>query len=387
MSVFYHAHRRHRCRSSSAPPSHSARSEGEATPAFVIEPRATKAEDLETATYKEARHRRDVLSLVDDCSRECMAAHHKVRWRKNMFRRNQLVRRLTDTNIEYDQELMYLDFHLDGPDKIHFLQEDDAEEAAASLRRAKTAIADAGLHMQRTAHLWDRRGSLQADMEKFAMTKPEHLNTARYLSASRYLESRGDTLFWDQVKPQFEVLQKTIREEVLRIRYVVYCLDSVKKQEVGYFQGDFSRGGTLKRLLLCDFTSEVQKRPPEPLNQMSGALQGAEAHGHLTLINNLKIRFENARTNDLMAAEAPTGTWIRYKFIKHCDRLRRPEESIAAWEAFRRDLDSTSKPFNSGTALLKNKVETKIILLQRLIGGGDEEDAMDANGANGDSTP
>ncbi|KAI1763046.1 hypothetical protein GGR53DRAFT_467682 [Hypoxylon sp. FL1150] len=383
MSVFHHARRRRRCRSSSAPPSHSARSEGEAIPRFVIEPIIPKTDDLETMTYKEARHRRDVLSLVDDCSGECTATHHKVGWRKYTFRRHQVVRRFTDANIEYDQQLMYLDFHLDGPEKIHFLREDDAEEAEASLRRAKTAVADAGLHMRRAAYLWERRGSLQTDMERFAKTRPEHAGT------SRFLESRGDALFWEQVRPRFDKLLKTVQEEVLRIRYVVYCLDSAKKQEVGYYQSDFSRGWIFKRLMLCDFTSQIQNGPPERLHEMSGALQGVEVRTNLTFLSNLKVKFEKIQANDITAAEAPAGTWIRYKFIKHCNKRRKPEDSIAAWAAFRRDLDSTSKPLNSGTALLKNKVETKIILAERqlrqlMMGEGDEKDA---SGANGGSMP
>ncbi|KAI4863941.1 hypothetical protein F4820DRAFT_425236 [Hypoxylon rubiginosum] len=374
MAIFYDSYRRHRCRSDSAPPSPSAPTEREAIQRFVIDTRTSIADDLETVTYRETRHRKDVLSLVEDCSKECSATLHKVGWRKNMFRANQLVRRLTDTNIEYDQQLMYLDFHLAGPDRIHFLPGDDAEEAAASLYRAKTAIADAGWQMQRTAYLWNRRGSPPAEeKEGDAQTKPEPA-----VRSNRYQDLKNDALFWKEVRPQFDVLLEALREEVSRIRYVVYCLDCVKKQEVGYFQEGFSREEKFKRLLLCDFTPTIrsERRPVE----MSGAIQAdGAAHKKLTFVECLKVKFEKIKAHDRMAAEAPAGTWIRYKIIKHGDKRRSPEESIAAWAAFRQDLDSKSRPFNSGTALLRNKVETKIILAEHQL-----QQLADGNGANGD---
>ncbi|XXH04492.1 hypothetical protein Hte_010908 [Hypoxylon texense] len=381
MATFYPSHRRHHCRSDSAPPTPSAPSEREAIQRFAIDARKSIADDLETVTYRETRHRRHVLSLVEDCSKECSAAHPKVGWRKNMFRANTLVRRFTDANIGYDQQLMYLDFHLAGPDRIHFLPEDDAEEAAASLYRAKTAIAGADWKMQRAAYLWNRRGSPPAAECKKkkkegggdAQTKPEVI-----MRPNRYVELKKDALFWDEVRPQFDVLLDALREEVSRIRYVVYCLDHVKKQEVGYFQEGFSRGEKFKRLLLCEFTPTL--RSERPVVKMSGALQAdGTVHNKRGFIDCLKAKLEDIRAKDPMAAEAPAGTWIRYKVIKRGDKHRSPEESITAWAAFRQDLESTSKPFNSGTALLRNKVETKIILAEHQL-----RKLADGNGANGD---
>ncbi|KAI1770450.1 hypothetical protein F4818DRAFT_263206 [Hypoxylon cercidicola] len=378
MATFYLARERHRRRSDSAPPSHSAPSEEEAIQRFAISARTSIADDLETVTYRETRHRKKVQSLLEDCSKECSATHHRVGWRKNMFRRSRLVRRFTDTNIDYDQQLMYLDFHLAGPDRIQFLPEDNAEEAVACLTRAKTAIVSAGWQMQRTAYLWDRRRvpSTEQEAEGNAQTNPVQIERSK-----AHQELNKDALFWKEVRPQFDVLLETLREEVLRIRYVVYCLDSVKKQEVEYFRGDFSRGEKFRRLLLCDFTPTIGSGGP--LDEMSGALQVDGVHKKQgTFIARLKVRLEEIKANDLSAAEAPASAWIRYKVIKQHGKRRSPEESIAAWAAFRRDLQGMSTSFNSGIALLRVKVETKIILAEHQL-----RQLADGNGANGNWRP
>ncbi|KAI0180620.1 hypothetical protein GGR52DRAFT_588206 [Hypoxylon sp. FL1284] len=401
MATFYLNPRRHRYRSTSAPPAPSA---VEATQRLSTATAAGETEDVETATYREARQRSAVLSLAAACSDECSATHHRVRWRRSTFRRSELARRLADAEIDLDQQLLYLRFRLAGPDPVRFLPDDDARGAAACLRRAQAeAISPAAALMQRTGYLWDRRGGGGESTETVATTattmttttattaitreKPRALTTAEQEErARRHAQLRADdALFWAQARPQFDALLETLRQEVLRMRYVVYCLDNVKKQEARYFQvggSSSSPTDTIQRLLLCDLASAIPRQQPAPPRvEMSGALPGPSGvrdEGPGTLVDRLRTRFGGSKTDDEpVAAEAPAGIWLRYKMVKRGDKNRSPEQSRAAWEAFRRELESMARPFNSGTALLRNKVNTKIILadhqMRELAGAGGEK--------------
>ncbi|KAI1143705.1 hypothetical protein F5Y05DRAFT_417957 [Hypoxylon sp. FL0543] len=336
---------------------HHHRSHSAATPSVSPESKRwhatpAQANDLETIAYREARRRREVLALKREWSARSdgaakRALHHKP------VRSDARLRGFLDAARAYDQELMYLEFLLDGPRKVHYLAPRFAESAVASLRRAGAALAGAGWRIRRCVDLLDDHAGRDASRKMVWNEVLRRMaDTGTVDVELQYYEFvRGARA---RIKPLLEALQR----EIPRMRWIVHHLD---RNRVPLFvrrlKDDASRSN-VPMASTQQVEASADTRSGSRSNEMSGVLLEDDVQRSSTCAGNLE------------AGSAAVTLQLRYQVLKAREKLRgveKAEVSRAAWMAFREDLDNQTGPPSTDMILLRHRVDTNIILAERQI--------------------
>ncbi|KAI0138720.1 hypothetical protein F4776DRAFT_619623 [Hypoxylon sp. NC0597] len=348
----HHNIRRHHYRSKSAAP---ASVSSDLKHRHVTITQSIGANDLETITFREAQQRQNVKALRDEWSASSDnvakgALHYKP------IRDNPDLRGFLDAARSYDQELLYLQFHLEGPNKIHFLPGEAAERASASLRRARSTLSSGGWRVKRCVDLLDVHANCKATGEVVWSALLERaVDTGKLELEMKYHN------FWTTTRPRFQPLLEELRKETPRMRWIVRQLD---RNRDPLFMRQSKRGP-------CSAVSRTSTHQGElgpittsgsHLNEMSGLLLGHGIHKSLTCVGNLGIEFEVSST--------AAASQIRYQALRALEKFRgadKPEASKATWAAFRENLDNQIGPPSSGRIVLRHKAETRVLLAERRI--------------------
>ncbi|KAI1410621.1 hypothetical protein F5Y13DRAFT_202090 [Hypoxylon sp. FL1857] len=349
--------RRHHRRSNSSAPSLVA-SEGKHGRATDTQ-MTRGANDLETITYLEARQRKEVLALKDEWSTWSdnigkRALHYKP------IRDDSKLCGFLDAAQGYDQELLYLDFHLRGPNRIYFLPAEDTERAIASLRRASSTLLSAGWQIRRCIDLLDIHNSVKAAGRSVWSEVLKRTVDAGKLDAEiQYQDFRQAT------RPRFKLLLEELGKETPRMRWIVHHLDRnrallfIQRLKENASHTNVSTSSTQQEGLSLDTGSGGHPK------EMSGCLWGDTVQKSPTCVDSLGLKFDELGIDSATAASQ-----VRYQALKACEKLRcpgRPETSRAAWAAFCRGLDNQARPPSSAMILLRHKAFTRILLAERQL--------------------
>ncbi|OTA60061.1 hypothetical protein K449DRAFT_384826 [Hypoxylon sp. EC38] len=348
-------HRRHHYRSKSAAPA-PVPSEPKHCWHGTVTQSIGRPNDLESITYREAQQRRNAKALRDEWSVSSDnvakgALHYKP------FRDNPYLRGFLDAARSYDQELLYLQFHLGGPNKIHFLPREDTEKAIASLHRARSTLSSAGWRVKRCVDLLNVHASCKATGDVVWSEALERaVDTGKLELEIKYHN------FWMMTRPRFKPLLEELWIEIPRMRRIIRQLDrnrdplfmrQVKEDACSAVPRASNRQGGLG---LTTTTSGSR------LNEMSSVLRSSKTKKSPTCVNNLGTKLE--------VSSAAAASQIRYGAIRAREKFRgpdKPEASKATWAAFRENLDNQTGPPSSGRIILRHKVETRLLLAERRI--------------------
>ncbi|KAI1378461.1 hypothetical protein F4677DRAFT_413350 [Hypoxylon crocopeplum] len=386
MEATHRSYLRHHHRSSSLPPSWAALQEHDGG---VNATKRIRANSLETTTYEESKQREGIKVLMEECSTQLTTIAKRAMHFKAV-RENPVLRGYLDTARDYAHQLQDLHFHLSGPDKIDFLPQEGREQAIASLRRAKVTLASACWRVRRyielcaisilrpatRVYVWDNVLRKEVDVNKQAAERNVHE-------------------FWKKEKPKFGPLLHELKEEILRMKSVVQHLDRSKNPPfIAQLEEEALRG---RPCIIPPFLRSIDPADRRP-DEMSGALPVDKGHKTQASVNKtqavvnkaqdfidkLKIGlFERLVINSGMDFEPDFADRIRYRVLETKDKwlwAKKPDVAIAAWAAFREDLDKKPGPPSTGTILLTHKVDTQRLLAERKrqqpedqVGAGSQE--------------
>ncbi|OTB07909.1 hypothetical protein M426DRAFT_8125 [Hypoxylon sp. CI-4A] len=388
--------RRHHTRSSSA--SSSLENAITSTSTTTTPIRRAGTQDLETATYNEARQRRKLRKLQRQWSE----------WSTNVSRgalRHETIRR--DAHLggfvhalrEYDQELLFLRFHLEGPAKLLFLPPDVALLAITELRLAHAILAGAGWRVKRCVDLCTLRDGVAG--EDGAVTAAAAVwsgNLRQVVDVDEITAERACRLFWDQMVPYFVPLLHALRVEVLRMRYLVQRLDDYRELP---FLRELKEAGVLRPGAPSFVLPIDNQAPAGPDFMMSGALpiptitttattttadvdtattttddknKNKKNKKTPTWLGNLKTKFETTLTRSLpeTANLSALPHRVRFTALKARDKLSGADDPAAsrdAWVAFRDDLEKQQLLQAGGPSTdlscLKFQIDTRVTLAER----------------------
>ncbi|KAI0840354.1 hypothetical protein F5Y06DRAFT_285736 [Hypoxylon sp. FL0890] len=360
----HHDNRRHHSRSRSAV-SCPVPSDAKQRHAAVTRT-ARGANDLETITYQEARRRKEVLALKREWSTWSdsiakRALHYKP------IRDDSKLRGFLDAVRDYDQELLYLEFHLDGPNKIDFLSEQDTERAMASLRRAEYMLASAGWQVRRCLDLLNVYANCKATGDLvWSNVLKKTVDTGKLEVHVQYHD------FLVEARHRLKPLLEELKKESSRMRWLVHHLDRNRiPLFIRQLKGDASRGNVSEMS-----TQEGELSPDIQVgshpSEMTGCFPGEKVQKSPTCADTLGLKFDALETSSAAAASQ-----VRYQVLKARENLRcmnKPEASKATWAAFREDLNAQPGSPSSERILLRHKAETRVLLAERRIQQPEAED-------------
>ncbi|KAI2636555.1 hypothetical protein GGS26DRAFT_604496 [Hypomontagnella submonticulosa] len=291
---------------------------GRATP-IGIKTKTARANDIETTTYHEARQRKEVIFLErqwmkwsDRISKQ--ALHHQG------IRKNPLTCGYLDTVRAYAQELLSLEFHLAGPQKIDFLSQKDGEDAIASILRANAIFAGSSWRIRRCVDLLNRHLNY-AHQENSAQvvsnpTLRKSMQAERLAIEAEYGE------FCKKTRTRFETLFEELKKEVVCMKQIVRSID--RSQDLSFLtqlKEDTSRGKSSKPQKLFPWLKHSTQTKTRQY-EMSGALPVNSAQKTPKWVNNVKAQFQKIHlTNSLESEPIVTRSKIHYQALKAREKL------------------------------------------------------------------
>ncbi|KAI8961052.1 hypothetical protein F5Y11DRAFT_367024 [Daldinia sp. FL1419] len=327
----------------------------------------TRARELEMTIYQEERRRKVLQSLRDEYS-DFLTNISRRALHFQSVRQNNTLRGIFDTARDFDQELLYLKFQLEGPKKLHFLQEEHTRNAARCISRAMAILISARWQIWRYVELWAIYAACEPSGQlTWSATR------RKYISSGKLAAELECQKFWEEAHPWLERLLGELRKEVPRMRRIVSQLEDSRKplfvRELKKVADPHCKTSKLSSLLPClSSGSCLGSRQYE----MSGGLSTDKARKTPTWINNARVHLERGVINNCTEVDlSAVPIRIRYRNLKARERLLRGDEHLEtmrdAWVAFRDDLDNRTWPPSTSEILLRYKVATEVILSERRL--------------------
>ncbi|KAI2615246.1 hypothetical protein GGR54DRAFT_303834 [Hypoxylon sp. NC1633] len=299
-----------------------------------------RSNSLETTTYLEEQQRKEIMTLKTQYSKWSVdiagpALHH------NRINDNRIIHDFIDTVRDYDQELLHLEYHLEGPTKIHYVEEEVRAKVIPSMCRARDILTSVGWCVRHLEDLWTASN--------------EAAETGNAEVELRCHE------FWEKMAPRVEIQVDRLKPEIPLMKSVIHHFKHYEEITLmGQLQQNVARSKKWK------LTSSLRTGDIDDLFEMSGALRADNAPKTATNTNQ-KVEGKRTKINPASDTRPSYKDRLRYRYIKTREKtwfVGDPNKALAAWTAFLDDLEKRPGIPNTGTILLKRKVETKKIIWQ-----------------------